>query len=49
MVYVGANDGMLHAFYAPSEHADANYANAGRKRGHTFRRWQWPRCGAWPT
>jgi Tfp pilus tip-associated adhesin PilY1 len=31
MVYVGANDGMLHAFYAPANSADANYANAGQE------------------
>ncbi|MGJ7613119.1 MULTISPECIES: PilC/PilY family type IV pilus protein [unclassified Variovorax] len=31
MVYVGANDGMLHAFYAPASSADTNYANAGQE------------------
>ena len=30
MVYVGANDGMLHAFYAPAP-ADANLADAGKE------------------
>ncbi len=29
MVYVGANDGMVHAFYAPMSSTDPNYANAG--------------------
>jgi Tfp pilus tip-associated adhesin PilY1 len=31
MVYVGANDGMLHAFYAPASSADTNYAKAGQE------------------
>jgi Tfp pilus tip-associated adhesin PilY1 len=31
MVYVGANDGMLHAFYAPSKTTDPNYALAGQE------------------
>lgn len=31
MVYVGANDGMLHAFYAPSKTSDTNYAKAGKE------------------
>jgi Tfp pilus tip-associated adhesin PilY1 len=31
MVYVGANDGMLHAFYAPATSADANYTKAGQE------------------
>ena len=31
MVYVGANDGMLHAFYAPAKTSDPNYGNAGRE------------------
>ncbi|MEZ2294431.1 PilC/PilY family type IV pilus protein [Variovorax sp. RCC_210] len=31
MVYVGANDGMLHAFYAPASSTDSNYANAGQE------------------
>ncbi len=30
MVYVGANDGMLHAFYAPKS-ADANWADRGKE------------------
>ncbi|RFO97567.1 hypothetical protein DIC66_06795 [Rhodoferax lacus] len=29
MIYVGANDGMLHAIYAPIVSTDPNYANAG--------------------
>ena len=29
MIYVGANDGMLHAIYAPISSSDANFANAG--------------------
>ncbi|MDM0106023.1 PilC/PilY family type IV pilus protein [Variovorax sp. J22R24] len=31
MIYVGANDGMLHAFYAPNKSTDANYAKAGQE------------------
>lgn len=31
MVYVGANDGMLHAFYAPAKTTDTNYAKAGQE------------------
>ncbi len=31
MVYVGANDGMLHAFYAPVSSSDTNYAKAGQE------------------
>lgn len=31
MVYVGANDGMLHAFYAPVSATDPNAANAGQE------------------
>ncbi|MBU1361734.1 MAG: hypothetical protein KJ901_23620 [Gammaproteobacteria bacterium] len=31
MVYVGANDGMLHAFYAPSKTNDPNFAKAGQE------------------
>lgn len=31
MVYVGGNDGMLHAFYAPANSTDSNYANAGQE------------------
>jgi type IV pilus assembly protein PilY1 len=29
MIYVGANDGMLHAFYAATSPTDTNYAKAG--------------------
>ena len=31
MVYVGANDGMLHAFYAPHGVGDPNWANRGKE------------------
>ncbi|VWX59517.1 Tfp pilus tip-associated adhesin PilY1 [Burkholderiales bacterium 8X] len=31
MVYVGANDGMLHAFYAPQKATDPNYLKAGQE------------------
>ncbi len=31
MVYVGANDGMLHAFYAPVNSSDTNYSKAGQE------------------
>lgn len=31
MVYVGANDGMLHAFFAPSKTTDPNFASAGEE------------------
>jgi len=31
MIYVGANDGMLHAIYAPISPTDANYAKAGKE------------------
>jgi len=31
MVYVGANDGMLHAFYAPNSASDTNAAKAGQE------------------
>ncbi|RYF74890.1 MAG: hypothetical protein EOO22_06080, partial [Comamonadaceae bacterium] len=31
MVYVGANDGMLHAFYAPQSDTDVNKAKAGQE------------------
>ncbi len=54
MAYVGANDGMLHAFYlgiwdnSTKEYNYANATNVGRSAGRTFQATSCRRCNVWP-